>query len=59
MVGVALFGSNVSERLRSSREEFPVSMIILPGTEIVSRLAHRNIGRVTRTIFFKVMFRMR
>ena len=30
VVGVALFGSNVSERLRSSREQLPLCMIILP-----------------------------
>ena len=29
-VGVAIFGSNVEERLSSSREEFQVSVIILP-----------------------------
>ena len=28
VLGVALFGTNVSERLSSSREELPVSMII-------------------------------
>ena len=28
-VGFALFGSNVSDRLSSSREELPVSMILL------------------------------
>ena len=44
-------GPNVSERLRSSREELPVSNDNFT-SKIVLVLAHRNIGRVSRAIFF-------
>ena len=50
-VGLALLGPNVSERLRSSREELPVSNDNFT-SKIVLVLAHRNIGRVSRAIFF-------
>ena len=50
-------GPNVSELFSSSREELPVSKIILQ--VIALGLAHRNVGRVTRTSFFEVMLRVR
>ena len=50
-VGVAPLGPSVSERLSSSREELPVSNDNFT-SKIVLVLAHRNIGRVSRAIFF-------
>ena len=55
VVGDALFFSDVSERLSSSREELPVSNDNFTSI-IVLVPAHRNIGWVARAIFFKVMF---
>ena len=53
--GVVLLGPSVSERLSSSREELPVSNGNFTSI-IVLAPAHRNIGRVARANFFKVMF---
>ena len=57
-VAVAIFGSNVSERLSSSREELPVSNDILT-SRMVLVLTHRNVGRVARTNFFEGILRVR
>ena len=59
-VGVALSGSNVSERLGSSREELPGSNDIFTSKMVlVLLIAHRRAGRVARTNFFELMFRVR
>lgn len=57
-VGVALFGLNVSDRLSSSIEELPVSMIHFTRMFVVG-LAHRNVGWVARTSVLQVLFRVR
>ena len=57
-VGVALFGSNVSERLSSSREDFPFANGIFTSM-MVSVLAHTTVARVARPNFLEVMFRAR
>ena len=57
-VRVALFGSNVSERLSSSREDFPFANGIFTSM-MVSVLAHTTVARVARPNFLEVMFRAR
>ena len=56
-VGVALFGSNVTERLASSREELPVSTVILRVKEFLI-LAHTNVvySRLRKRISGKPCF---
>ena len=51
-------GPNVSELFSSSREELPGSKIILLVMTALG-LAHRNVGRVTRTSLVKVILRVR
>ena len=57
-VEVALFGWNVSERLSPSREELPVCNDNFTSIMVLV-LAHWGVGRVARTNFFEVMFRVR
>ena len=45
-VEVAHFGSNVSGRLTSSREELRLVLITFCGCITILRLAHRNVGLV-------------
>ena len=52
---VALLGASVSDRLSCSLEEFPACSDNFASI-IVLVLAYRNIGRVARANFFKVMF---
>ena len=54
---MALFGSNVSERSSYAREELPGSNDNLTNI-VVLAAANRNVGRVVRTNFFEVMFRV-
>ena len=56
---MALFGSKVSERLSYSRKELPGSNDNLTNIiPVVLALANRTVGRVARTNFFEVMFRV-
>ena len=57
MIRVALPGSNVSERLGSSREKLPEYDHFTSIMVVV--LAYRNVGRVARTNLFEVTFRVR
>ena len=54
-VGVARFGSNISDRLSSLSGEPAVGMKHLITRAFVLGLAHRSAGRVARTIFFQVL----
>ena len=59
-VGVARFGSKVSDRLSSLREEPAVGMKkVLVRIYIRLGLAHIIAGRVARTIVFQVLYRVR
>ena len=51
------FGPNVSERSSYSRKELPGSNDNLTNAMVLA-LANRNVGRVARTNFSQVMFRV-
>ena len=57
--GVVLFGSNVSQKLSSSREELYSGEYDNFTRTIVLVLAHGSVGQVARTNFFEVMLRVR
>ena len=55
-MGAALFGSNVSDRLISLREELPISLYDFTRTMVLG-LAHGNVGGVAQRMFSKSCFR--
>ena len=58
-VGVALFRPKVSDQLSSSSEELPVGMKIYSYIRFRTMIAHTSAGRVARTNFFQVLYRVR